>query len=151
MLPWAQRLYFWGVHGIFAEVVFTGIWEFVVSGNWRLVGVSSIWSFLIYGLGTFLMAEPGYSLLLSLKVPLLLRCLCYVIFTYTWEFSCGLLLDCFEARSWDYSAFTYNVKGLITMEYIPVWFFAGLYFEMIMSFMRSVEPIPKWSPRRKSD
>jgi uncharacterized membrane protein len=144
MLPWAHRLYFWGVHGIFAEVIFTGLWEFVISGDWRLKGVSSIWSFLVYGLGTFLLAESGRGYLVSLKVPLLLRCCIYVVLTYVWEFSCGMLLDMFEARSWDYSQFTYNIKGLITMEYIPVWFFAGLYFEWIMSVWRTVERVPRW-------
>ena len=145
MLPWAQRLYFWGVHGIFAEVMFTGIWELVVSGNWRLMGVSSIWSFLNYGLGTFLMAEGGHNLLVSCRVPLLFRCMIYVIFTYIWEFSCGLVLDIFDARPWDYTDFDYDVMGLITMEYIPVWFFAGLYFEFIMSVMKNVAPIPRWN------
>ena len=144
MLPWSHRLYFWGVHGIFAEVVFTALWEFVVSGNWRFMGVSSIWSFLTYGLGTFLLAEWGHSFLVSLQVPLLLRCCFYVVCTYIWEFSCGVVLDLFDARPWDYSQFTFNVKGLITMEYIPAWFFAGLYFEWIISAMKTVEKIPKW-------
>ncbi len=151
MLPWIHRLYFWGVHGIFLEVVFTGIWEFVVSGNWRLMGVSSIWSFLMYGLGTFLIAESGHNLLVSLRVPLLMRCLCFVPLTFLWEFSCGLFFDLFEARSWDYSAFTYNIMGLITLEYTPVWFFVGLYCEMLIAFMKSVEPIPRWRSRKKEN
>ncbi len=146
MLPWAQRLYFWGVHGVFSEVMFTAIWEFVVSGNWRLMGVSSIWSFWIYGLGTFLMAETGYNILISYKVSLLYRCFIYVICTYVWEFSCGLILDfIFGTRPWDYSDFDYDIMGLITMEYAPIWFLAGLYFEFIMSVMKTVGPIPQWS------
>lgn len=144
MLPWPQRLYFWGVHGIFAEVAFTALWEFVVTGNLRLMGVSSLWSFLIYGLGTFLMAESIHNFLCSRKVPLLVRCLVYVLSTYIWEFSCGLLLDYFDARPWDYSDFKFNVMGLITMEYIPVWFLAGLYCEWILHVMKSLEPIPLW-------
>lgn len=150
MLPWAQRLYFWGVHGVFAEVVFTGIWEFVVSGNWRLKGVSSIWSFLVYGLGSFLGAESAYGLLTSYKVPLLVRCLVYVLCAYIWELGCGLILDVFHARPWDYTDFDYNIMGLITMEYAPVWFIAGFYFEAIMSIMKTVVPIPRWS-RQKED
>ena len=146
MLPWPYRFYFWAVHGVFAEVVFTALWEFVVSGNLRLMGVSSVWSFLVYGLGTFLMAEPVRSFLLWKRVPLLARCLCYVAFTYLWEFTCGIVLDHFQARPWDYSEFSYNVMGLITMEYIPVWFFGGLCFEGIMAAMEKVEPIPKWAP-----
>ena len=145
MLPWAQRLYFWGVHGIFAEVMFTGLWEFVVTGSWRLMGVSSIWSFLVYGLGTFFIAESGHNILVSYKVPLLMRCMIYVVFTYIWEFGCGVILDVFDARPWDYSEFTFNIMGLITMEYIPVWFFAGLCFEGIFALMKTSGPIPRWT------
>ena len=143
MLPWPQRLYFWGVNGIFVEVVFTGLWEFVVSGNINLMGISSIWSFFVYGLGTFL-AESFYNLFISFKIPLLVRCLFYTLLIYLWEFACGLLLNQFGVKSWDYSQFTYNVMGLITMEYAPLWFFAGLYFEGVMSAMKSVESTPRW-------
>lgn len=148
MLPWPQRLYFWGVHGIFAEVMFTGIWEFVVTGRWRLMGVSSIWSFLVYGLGTFLVAEPVHNILVSYKVPLLVRCMIYVVFTYIWEFSCGVILDFFDARPWDYSEFTFNIMGLITMEYIPAWFFSSLCFEVIFALMKASGPIPRWTPKK---
>jgi len=143
MLPWLYRLYFWGVHGVFAEVVFTGIWEFVMTGNWKLMGVSSIWSFLIYGVGTFLVAELVHKSQLG-KIPLLLRGVAYVFLTYFWEFTCGLVLDYFNARSWDYSAFDYNIWGLITLEYIPVWYFAGIYCEGIQTVMKSLEPSPLW-------
>ena len=143
MLPNLMRLYFWGVHGIFVEIVFTSIWEFVVTGDWRLIGMTSLWSFLVYGLGTFLVAENIYNFLTSRGVPLLARCLVYVVFTYAWEFCCGLILDCFNARSWDYSHFNYNVMGLITMEYAPFWFFGGMYGEMIFNIMKSLQYFPE--------
>ena len=144
MLPKLMRLYFWGVHGIFMEIVFTSIWEFVVTGDWRLMGVTSLWSFLVYGLGTFLAAESLSDFLTSRGIPLLARCLVYVLFIYTWEFSCGLLLDCFNARSWDYSHFDYNVMGLITMEYAPFWFLGSMYCEMLYDIMKSLEHVPRW-------
>lgn len=144
MLPWPYRLYFWGVHGVFAEVVFTGIWEFVVTGKWSLMGISSIWSFLIYGFGTFFGAEYLYSYLRLLGVPLLARGVVYVLMTYIWEFNCGLILEYFNARSWDYTPFDYDVMGLITLEYAPLWFLAGMYFEFIMKIMLSLEEIPNW-------
>ena len=145
MLPWQQRLYFWGVHGVFAEVIFTAMWEwFAGGGAWSLKGFSSAWSFLTYGLGTFLLAEPLHRRLLSSRVPLPARLLVYVAGTYVWEFSCGLVLGYWGACPWDYSQFTYNLYGVITMEYAPFWALAGLYFEMIMHCMVSVEPLPRW-------
>lgn len=146
MLPWQQRLYFWGVHGVFGEVVFTALWEWVAGGGdaWSLKGSSSVWSFLIYGLGTFLLVEPLHRLLLSGVVPLPARVLLYVMTAYVWEFCCGLVLDYWDACPWDYSLFEYNLYGLVTLEYAPFWALAGLYFEMIMQFLSRVEALPAW-------
>ena len=144
MLPWPYRLYFWGVHGVFAEVVFTASWEFVVGGSWTLKGDSSIWSFFTYGLGTFIGGECCYRYLVSRHVPLLARCVTLVAMAYAWEFATGAVLSYFNACPWDYTPFDYDVMGLITLEYAPVWFLAGLYFECIMSVMTSLEEIPKW-------
>jgi len=142
------RFYFWGAHGVFAEVLFTGIWEFVVSGKWSLMGTSSIWSFLVYGLGTA-MAENLYHYFHSKNIPLLARCCVYVLVTYTWELTCGFLFDLFPgSRNWDYSAFTYNFMGYICLEYAPIWFMAGLYFEMLMTVLVRLEELPSWKLRR---
>ena len=149
MLPWQCRLYFWGVHGIFAEVVFTALWQFIVDGTLTLMGVSSLWSFLTYGLGTFFGAEPVRKLMLTYGVPVWLRCLLYVPLVYAWEFAFGILLSYFHACPWDYSEFQFNVMGLITMEYAPVWLLAGVYFEYLMSVMASLEKKAFW--RRKTE
>lgn len=143
MLPWQYRLYFWGVHGVFAEVVFTGIWEFIVTGDWTLKGCSSLWSFITYGIGT-LCTELMHYHLLSRRTPLLLRCIVYVLVVYAWELSFGAILSYFDACPWDYSHFDYDVMGLVTLEYAPFWFLAGLYFEYIMSAMKSLEEVPRW-------
>ena len=147
MLPWPYRLYFWGVHGVFAEVVFTAVWEFVVGGSLRLMGMSSLWSFLVYGLGTFAGAELARKLMLARRVPTWARCLAYVPLVYTWEFSCGAILSHFDACPWDYSEFDYDFMGLITLEYAPLWLIGGAYFELIMLSMSSLEQKPLW--RRK--
>ena len=112
MLPYLARLYFWGIHGIFAEIVFTSVWEYVVTGDLALKGVSSIWAFFIYGLGTLLLAELICDILTAWKVHLLVRCSIYVLFTYIWEFSFGLILSYFGMCPWDYSAFDYNLLAL---------------------------------------
>ena len=144
MLPWPYRLFFWGVHGVFVEVAFTGLWEFAASGNWTLKGYSSIWSFFTYGLGAFLALEYLHSRLKSLKMHWLLRCVVYVVGTYLWEFSCGLILSYFNACPWDYTAFTYNTMGLITLEYAPLWFLGALYFEVLINIMQRLEEVPEW-------
>lgn len=149
MLPWPMRLYFWGVHGVFIEVVFTSLWELLASSkkNLALHGFSSLWSFFMYGLGTFLLAEPAYRYAMRHHYPLPLRLLVYILVTYVWEFSCGLVLSRFGANSWDYSQFTYNIYGWITLEYAPFWALAGLVYEYIMHLMESVEELPQWKKR----
>lgn len=153
MLPWKQRLYFWGVHGVFVEVLFSACWEYLAAGvdkrSWKLMGYSSAWSFLTYGLGTYLCGETFYRWLAAHQVPLPGRLLVYVMATYVWELSCGLLLVQCGACPWDYSAFTYNLFGVITLEYAPLWAAAGLYFEIMMGVMASVEPVPHWKLKNK--
>lgn len=149
MLPWQQRLYFWGVHGVFTEVVFTSLWDFIISGRGlKLHGTSSLWSFFIYGLGTFLLAEQVYLFAIRHRIPLPLRLLMFVLLTYFWELSWGLVLRNFGANSWDYYDFKYNFLGLITLEYAPFWALSGLVFEYIMNQMDKVETIPVWKLKR---
>ena len=144
MLPWQYRLYFWGVHGIFVEVVFTAVWEAVVGGTPRLMGVSSLWSFLTYGLGAFLGVELAREVMIARRLPLWARCLLYVPLIYLWEFGCGAILRLLGVCPWDYSQFDYDVMGLITMEYAPFWLMGGAYFEFLMSCMSVVERKPHW-------
>jgi uncharacterized membrane protein len=145
MLPWKYRLYFWGVHGVFVEVVFTAIWELVAVGNPRLMGQSSLWSFLIYGLGAFFGAELLREMMIARRVPLWARCLLYLPMTYCWEFLTGAVLRLFGACPWDYSQFDYDVMGLITMEYAPLWLMGGVYFEFLMSCMTEVDRKTWWN------
>ena len=139
MLPWLYRLYFWGVHGVFCEVVFTAVWYYVVGGSLRLMGESSIWSFLTYGLGTFLGAESMRGFMRARRVPAWARCVLYVPAVYAWEFTSGAILRQFDACPWDYSEFDYDFMGLVTLEYAPLWLMGGVYFEVLMACMSSLQ------------
>lgn len=143
MLPWSLRLFFWGIHGVFMEVVFTSGWEFALTGDLSLKGFSSVWSFFTYGIGT-LLAERLYFFLTARGVPLPARVVVYVLLMYSLEFCFGLLLRQFGMCPWDYSNFDYNLMGLITMEYIPVWAVASLYSEFLMGVLLSLEEVPRW-------
>lgn len=142
MLPWQYRLYFWGAHGVFGEVIFTGVWEFVVTGKWQLMGVSSIWSFLTYGVGIFCFGEAVRNWLIKRDLSVPVRCLVYVLCVYAWEFAVGALLGYFGACPWDYTAFDYDVMGLIALEYAPLWYLGGVYFEVLSSVMSNLEHAP---------
>ena len=56
--PWA-RFYFYGMHGLLDEVVFTALFDLFLEpgGNRQLRGCTTITSFFIYGSCTFLVEQ----------------------------------------------------------------------------------------------
>jgi len=130
------RLYVYGIHGFAVEVAFTAAWDLLANSNVKLQGGSSLWCFFIYGLSC-LMIERLHDSMAAKGVPLMMRVLVYVLWTYTWELCTGLILRQFNACPWDYTAFSYNFMGLITFEYFPAWFFANIFHEkFIMLYTR---------------
>lgn len=125
------RLYIYGIHGYFTEVMFTAIWEFVVNTNWKFPGCTSVWSLFIYS-GCSFFIEKAF-LKLEHKVHIALRGLIYLFFAYSWELVTGLLLRRFNACPWDYTEFKYNFLGLITLEYAPCWYVGGLVLEQLLT------------------
>ena len=145
MLPWQYRLYFWSVHGLTLEVTFTCLYDQVfVKPNPTLIGYSSIWSLLIFGLFPFLIGEPLYNFMRKSSVSLPLRVIVYVLLVYCWEFCWGMLLVPFGANSWSYEEHRFNFMGVITLEYAPFWALGALIFEYIMHIMINLEEIPYW-------
>ena len=134
-LPLASRLILYGLCGFFTEVMFTATWYFVDSARyhhgWKLHGCTSVWSFPIYAVSS-LVVERLY-LFLNGKVSLLVRGIIYVKWTYFWEFVTGLILRQFNACPWDYRGYTYfNIMGLITLDYAPLWFLGSLLLETVV-------------------
>ena len=133
---YARMLSRWSVHGILVEVFFGGI---LLSGNWYLRGVSTIWSFLLYALGIFVLAECTHNRIIFLRVRFLWKCSVHVVIGLLCgvvSYLLGLLLG--PPQPWDYPQFT------STMYYIFIWSLAGLYFEGIAA-MEGVQPIPRWT------
>ncbi|ESO89947.1 hypothetical protein LOTGIDRAFT_68734, partial [Lottia gigantea] len=121
-LPSWARFYFYGMHGLLDEIVFTAMFDFLLKpeGNWLLKGYSTIFSFFIYGSCSYIV-EQIYKYCIQKNLSIYKRLPIYIVFTYFWEFLCGLILRQFGACSWDYSHYTLNVMGLITFEYLPGW------------------------------
>ncbi|KAG8443607.1 hypothetical protein GDO86_008958 [Hymenochirus boettgeri] len=124
------RLYIYSIHGFVCEILFTAAWDYYYTLSWKLKGVSSIWSFFIYGTSMLIM-ERMY-VFLQPRCNVFFRCLIYTLWTFTWEFSTGFLLKSFNACPWDYSNFPLNFLGLITLEYAVPWFVACMIAEQIV-------------------
>ncbi|CAI4224352.1 unnamed protein product [Auanema sp. JU1783] len=123
-----ERLIIYGCSGFTAEVCFTAAWDAIENGNRRLLGTSSIYIFFVYGLSIFII-EKLY-LRLKGKCRLFPRGLAYITICYLFEFAFGYFLNIWNACPWDYASyFDYHIMGLITMEYIPLWFCSSLFCE----------------------
>lgn len=132
-LPVMSKLIFYGLIGFFVEVVFTAIWMMVdpkYERAWTLHGYTSLWSFPMYGISIYIMEH----MFLKLRDwPLLARIIVYVCWTYIWEFTTGAVLRQFNACPWNYTGYTtYNLNGLITLDYAPLWSLATAACEKIV-------------------
>ncbi len=115
------------------EVFWTGLGS-LLQGDVRLQGVSYLWMFPIYGLAVFL--EPLHDRVRY--VQWYLRGSLWVLVIFTVEAFTGYVIKFLTGTiPWDYSASSYNIAGLIRLDYAPVWFLVGLGFETLHDFLRT--------------
>lgn len=124
----AARLYVYALHGCLCEVAFTAAWDWCTSRDPRLVGHTSLWALPMYG-GAIYVMESLRARLLARRCWLPLRLLTYTLFIYLWEYSWGSGLRLLGACPWDYSGFSCNLCGLVTLEYALPWCVAALIAE----------------------
>lgn len=125
------RFFFYGLIGWGMEVFWTGLHS-LLHKDVKLIGTTSLWMFPIYGMVVFL--EPIYGFLAA--SPWLLRGGVYMICIFAAEFASGWWLENLVGYvPWDYSDAKLNIKGLIRLDYAPVWFAVGLIYERIYSFI----------------
>ena len=123
------RFYIYGMNGIVTEVLYTALWDFIAKGNWKWIGVSSSWAFIIYGLSS-LFIEYLKPHLIAQNIKLPIRAFIYMLWIFCWEFTTGYILRLFNACPWDYTDwFSWNIMGLITLEYAPLWYFGSMFSE----------------------
>lgn len=112
------------------EVFWTGVGS-LIKGEYRLVSNTSLWMFFIYGSACFL--GPIGALIASF--PLVIRGLVYMLCIFAAEFAAGTIMKKADVCPWDYSGSRYSVKGVIRLDYAPVWFAVGLIFEYVGRFL----------------
>lgn len=117
-----------GLIGWCAEIMFTSLGSFF-SRDWRLSGTTSLWMFPIYGIAAFL---PWLYRRVK-HLHLIIRGVLYTLCIFTVELFSGLFLNLFHACPWDYSDALLNYKGIIRLDYAPLWFLLGLLYENILT------------------
>ena len=119
------RFFIYGVIGWCMEVMWTGLCS-AVKGNRALSANTSLWMFPIYGSAVLL--EPFYTVLAGMPLPI--RGVVYMLCIFGMEFASGIsLLNFVGVCPWDYSRARYNIAGIIRLDYAPLWFAAGLFYE----------------------
>lgn len=125
-LNFFQKFFIYGIIGLFLEVLWTGF-NSLLSLDYTLMGHSSIIMLPIYGLTVFL--EPLFEKLK--KYSLVYRGIIYSVLILSCEFITGYILKSFNICPWDYTNKGINIMGIIRIDYMPLWFCAGLFFERI--------------------
>lgn len=134
-----KRYFIYGSLGWCLEVFWTGLGS-LLGGDIKLTSHTYIWMFFIYGLAVIL--EPIHERIRNW--PVLLRGGVYAIVCFAIEFSTGLFLRIvLGVCPWDYSQSPLSVMGLIRLDFVAVWFCAGLLFEKVHDYLLSLEALRK--------
>lgn len=127
----------YGGLGITTEVFFTATVDLINGDvdNLRLMGVSYIWMFPIYGI-TSVLFPIGFNLLE--KHNRFLRYLIYGIVILIVELIAGFALEQMTGRCpWEYQV-GWHFMGYIRFDYLPLWMAFGAMIEEFHRFNRSI-------------
>lgn len=116
-----------GLLGWCFECFWTGLGSIRKGEDKTLRCNTSLWMFPIYGLAAFI--SPFSRLLKNRNA--LSRGLIYTLLIFTAEFCSGNLLKKYDACPWDYSKAKLNYKGVVRLDYAPLWFCIGLIYEQL--------------------
>lgn len=117
-----------GVMGWCLEILWTGFQSFRLR-RLKLMGNSSLWMFPIYGCAAFLT-----PLMRRIKErSIWFRGFFYMIFIFLGEFVSGRFLKKRGICPWDYSSSPYHIQGIIRLDYAPLWFLVGLFYERVLT------------------
>lgn len=115
VLGWGMEIFWTGLHALGSE-------------NWKLTGYSSLWMFPIYGMAACI--GPVSKKIQDL--PLVLRGSIYMTGIFTVEYLSGMFLKHYNMCPWDYSSSPFEYKGVIRLDYAPVWFLVGIIYEKFL-------------------
>ncbi len=131
------RYVIYGLLGWSMEIIWTGIHS-LLNGDVKLQGTTYLWMLPIYGLAVFL--EPLHDKIRHL--PWIVRGGIWSVIILVLEYITGWIIQGIVGTSpWDYSGATYNIKGLIRLDYIPVWFVVGLIYEKLHDILHHTTQI----------
>ena len=124
-----------GLTGWCMEVFWTGLGS-AIKKDKKLTSNTSIWMFPIYA--TAFIIEPMSKSMHKHHRSVLSRGFTYAMCIFTTEFITGSILKKHGCCPWDYSKSKFNINGVIRLDYFPVWFAAGLFYEKLLCPSRKI-------------
>ncbi len=116
-----------GMYGWCLEILWTGLHS-LLRHEPKLMGFSSLRMFPIYGMASLL--SPLSALLK--KFGTVTRGFIYMLCIFTVEYTSGMYLKKRDCCPWDYSGSPLQINGVIRLDYAPLWFFTGLFYEKML-------------------
>ena len=116
-----------GMYGWCLEILWTGLHS-LINHEPKLMGVSSLRMFPIYGMAALL--SPMSKALKKCRT--MTRGLIYMVCIFAVEYPSGMYLKKRNCCPWDYSDAPCQINGVIRLDYAPVWFLTGLFYERIL-------------------
>lgn len=132
-----KQFIFCGSLGWCFEVFWTGLGS-LFHHDKKLIGRTSLHMFPIYG--TAVIIPPIHKLIK--KANVFIRGSVYALCIFLTEFISGSFLKKHNACPWDYSGSVFNYKGIIRLDYAPVWFIVGLIYEKFLCASDSEASLP---------
>lgn len=118
-----------GLMGWGLECLWTGCDSLYSEKDKKLKCATSIWMFPIYGMAS--MMAPLCQVMKGKNV--LLRGSVYTACIFLTEYGTGSILKKKDCCPWDYSEAKTNYRGIIRLDYAPVWFIVGLLYEKLLT------------------
>ena len=122
-----KRFIFCGLLGWCLEIFWTGLHS-LFTGNFTMMGKTSLLMFPVYGLAALI--RPAYCKLKGF--PVMVRGIFYSCGIFFVEFLIGSFFQKLHICPWDYSHVPLQYKGVIRLDYAPLWFLTGLFFEWLL-------------------
>jgi len=132
-----MRFIIYGCVGFIIEIVWTGLGS-ALNGDKNLKCSTYLWMFPIYGMGVAL--EPVHELIRGLSW--FYRGFIWAAVIFLIEYVTGYILKlALGGCPWNYNRngeILTSVKGLIRLDFLPLWFGVGLLFERLHDFIRFI-------------
>jgi len=117
-----------GLVGWGLECFWTGLGSIHDQKDKKMPCTTSMWMFPIYGMAALM--SPLFHIMKGKNI--MLRGTVYTTCIFLAEYSTGSLLKKKGCCPWDYSNAKANYKGLIRLDYAPLWFLVGLLYEKVL-------------------